>query len=264
MNLRRPFEPESAQWSFRIAASDYVVFLLLGTLLRSLTERAPNISVRFLALEPSAGERLAAGELDFAVLPEELEPSLPSVPLFEDSWVCAVWSGHRTRARSVHARRVSRAPALELPPRRSGSWLHRRELSRRQLGFERKIVASTESFATAPFLLRETPFVTLVPRRLGERLQTGCRNPARRAAARHAAAAREADLEPALHGERRRTRGFARGSSRSRRRSERSAPGARAAQVSAPADTRYSADSISQRGAARRTIATISSGSEAS
>jgi len=40
-----------------------------------------------------------------------------------------------------------------------------------QLGFELKIVASTESFATAPFLLRETPFVTLVPRRLGERLQ---------------------------------------------------------------------------------------------
>ena len=47
-----------------------------------------------MALEPSASERLAAGELDFAVLPAELEPNLPSVPLFEDSWVCAVWSGH--------------------------------------------------------------------------------------------------------------------------------------------------------------------------
>jgi DNA-binding transcriptional LysR family regulator len=40
-----------------------------------------------------------------------------------------------------------------------------------QLGFELKIVASTESFATAPFLLRDTPFATLVPRRLGERLR---------------------------------------------------------------------------------------------
>ena len=40
-----------------------------------------------------------------------------------------------------------------------------------QAGYERRIVASTESFATAPFLLRGTSLVTLVPRRLGERLQ---------------------------------------------------------------------------------------------
>ncbi len=40
-----------------------------------------------------------------------------------------------------------------------------------EIGCEREIVASTESFATAPFLLRETPLVTLVPRRLGERLR---------------------------------------------------------------------------------------------
>src|SRR5688572_30611585 len=63
LNLRRPFEPESALWRFRVAASDYVVFLLLGTLLRSLADRGPNISVRFFSLEPAAGERLSAGEL---------------------------------------------------------------------------------------------------------------------------------------------------------------------------------------------------------
>jgi DNA-binding transcriptional LysR family regulator len=40
-----------------------------------------------------------------------------------------------------------------------------------EIGIERRVVASTASFATAPFLLRETPLVTLVPRRLGERLQ---------------------------------------------------------------------------------------------
>jgi LysR family transcriptional regulator, nod-box dependent transcriptional activator len=170
LNLRRPFEPESAQWSFRIAASDYVVFLLLGTLLRSLTERAPDVSVRFLALEPSAGERLQAGELDFAVLPAEVEPSLPSLPLFEDSWVCAVWAGH------AHARDHFTLDEFLAIPHLSfrlagpdhGSIA---ESYLAGLGFELKIIASTESFATAPFSLRETPFATLVPRRLGERLQ---------------------------------------------------------------------------------------------
>jgi DNA-binding transcriptional LysR family regulator len=170
LNLRRPFEPESARWSFRVAASDYVVFLLLGVLLKSLAERAPHISVRFMALEPSVGERLAAGELDFAVLPAELEPNLPSAPLFEDTWVCAVWSGHPHTAAQFTLDEFLAVPHLSfrLAGPDHGSIA---ESYLAGLGFELKIVASTESFATAPFLLRDTPFATLVPRRLGERLQ---------------------------------------------------------------------------------------------
>jgi DNA-binding transcriptional LysR family regulator len=170
LNLRRPFEPESARWSFRIAASDYVVFLLLGPLLKGLTERAPHISTRFMALEPGAGERLAAGDLDFAVLPEEIEPSLPFVQLFEDSWVCAVWSGHPHAGNQFTLEEFLATPHLSFrlagPDHGSIAESHLA-----QLGFELKIVASTESFATAPFLLRDTAFATLVPRRLGERLQ---------------------------------------------------------------------------------------------
>jgi DNA-binding transcriptional LysR family regulator len=170
LNLRRPFEPASARWSFRVAASDYVVFLLLGNLLRSLADRAPNISTRFLALEPSVGEQLAAGELDFAVLPAELEPSLPSLPLFEDTWVCAVWSGHTHTRNQFTLDEFLATPHLSFrlsgPDRGSIA-----ESYLAGLGFELKIVASTDSFATAPFSLRETPFATLVPRRMGERLQ---------------------------------------------------------------------------------------------
>jgi DNA-binding transcriptional LysR family regulator len=170
LNLRQPFEPESVQLRFRVAASDYVVFLLLGTLLRLLTTIAPQISVRFLALEPSAGERLAAGELDFVVLPAELEPSWPSLPLFEDSWVCAVWSQHPYAGDQFTLEEFLAIPHLSfrLAGPDHGSVA---ESYLAQLGFELKIVASIESFAMAPFLLRETPFTTLVPRRLGERLQ---------------------------------------------------------------------------------------------
>jgi DNA-binding transcriptional LysR family regulator len=40
------------------------------------------------------------------------------------------------------------------------------------LGYHSKIVASTETFATAPLLLRGTRLATIVPKRLGERLQS--------------------------------------------------------------------------------------------
>ena len=170
LNFRRPFAPESTHWEFRISASDYVVFLLLGALLKTLTEQAPNIAVRLSALESPPGERLASGEVDFVVLPAELEPALPAVQLFEDSWICAVWSGHS------HSRdRFTLDEYLALPhlsfrfARPDHGSIAENHLA--GMGIERRVVASTESFATAPFLLRDTPLVTLVPRRLGERLE---------------------------------------------------------------------------------------------
>ena len=170
LNLERPFDPATAGWAFRIAASDYVIFLTLGPLLQTFTACAPNMSVRFFALEPAAADRLANGEIDFAVLPMEVEPSLPSVPLFEDSWVCAVWSGHPHTAPKFSLDEFLALPHLSfrLPGPDHGS-LAENYLA--QAGYERRVMASTESFATAPFLLRETSLVSLIPRRLGERLQ---------------------------------------------------------------------------------------------
>jgi DNA-binding transcriptional LysR family regulator len=170
LNLHQTFTPETTRWSFGIAASDYVVFLLLGPLLKTLSAAAPHVSVRFSQLEPSALERLAAGDLDFVVLPSELEPNLPSVPLFEDSWVCAIWSGHSHTKERFTLEEYLALPHLSfrLAGPDHGSIA---ETYLTEAGGERRIVASTESFATAPFLLRETPLVALVPRRLGERLR---------------------------------------------------------------------------------------------
>lgn len=170
LNVRQPFTPATARWSFRIAASDYVVFLLLGPLLKKLTVLAPDISVRFFALEPASAERLAAGDVDFAVMPEEYEPDAPSVPLFEDSWVCAVWAKHPHAGDRFTVDEFLALPHLSfrLAGQDNGSIA---ESFLAASGFERRIVASTESFATAPFLLRDTLLVTLVPRRLGEHLR---------------------------------------------------------------------------------------------
>jgi LysR family transcriptional regulator, nod-box dependent transcriptional activator len=170
LNLRRPFAAESASWSFRISASDYVVFLILGPLLKTVAAHAPNISLRFISLEAPAGDRLAAGEIDFAVLPAEIETHLPSLPLFEDSWVCAVWSGHPHAGERFTLDEFLSWPHLSF---RLGGPDHGSvaETYLDRVGGERRIVASTESLAMAPFLLRGTPLVTLVPRRVGERLR---------------------------------------------------------------------------------------------
>ena len=84
LNAKVPFTPETESRCFRIAASDYVVLLTLRQFSQSLTEAAPNVSLRFCSLDQSVPDQLAAGDIDFAVLPAEFDLHLPSVPLFDD------------------------------------------------------------------------------------------------------------------------------------------------------------------------------------
>jgi len=170
LSTQRMFSPQTEARTFVIAASDYVVLLLLGPLVKRLTTIAPNIGVRFVALEASVADRLAMGEIDFSIVPTELEPAFPSVPLFEDSWICAVWSGHPTVGDRLTTEEFLALPHLTFnisdPEHTSLADEH---LAR--IGYQRKIVASTDSFATALFLLRETSLVAMVQRRLGTRLE---------------------------------------------------------------------------------------------
>jgi DNA-binding transcriptional LysR family regulator len=168
LNTKRPFAPENEQISFRIGGSDYVA-LLMGPLITRLLELAPGISVRFVALAPTTPDKVAAGELDFAIIPFEPDQDLPSLSLFEDSWTCAVWSKHPTVGDSLTLDEFLALPHLAFSF--YGEQFTLAEDYLHELGYHSKIVASTETFATAPFLLRGTPLATILPKRLGERLQ---------------------------------------------------------------------------------------------
>lgn len=170
LNATQSFAPESESHTFRIAASDYAVLLLFTPLMQRLEVLAPNLSVRFVKLDQAMGERAAAGEIDFCILPAEIDTGPSSCALFEDSWVCAVWSGHPSLGATLSLDEFLHLPHLAFgfsnPEHESiaDDYLARS-------GYERRIVASTESFAAAPFLLAGTRFVVTVPRRLGERLR---------------------------------------------------------------------------------------------
>jgi DNA-binding transcriptional LysR family regulator len=170
LDTTRPFEPATDARAFRISVSDYAALLLFGPLMRKLTDFAPNMSAHFLRLGLSVGERLARGEIDFAVLPDEVEPSLPSLPLFGDTWVCAAWARHPTLGETMTVDEFQKHPHLTLnitDPVHSS--LADDYVSRQ--GNERKIVASTGSFTAAPFMISGTPLLLMVPRKLGERMQ---------------------------------------------------------------------------------------------
>ena len=166
----RPFDAASASGAFRIGATDYSALLLCGPIMQKLVELAPNMAVNFLRLDLTPGGRLAAGEIDFAVLPADIEPGLPSMPLFDDTWVCAAWAQHPTLAEELSIEEFLRHPHLSFNISDPGHVSVADEFLART-GHARRIVASTESFTVAPFLLRGTPLLTILPRRLGERMR---------------------------------------------------------------------------------------------
>src|SRR5690606_26901178 len=124
----------------------------------------------FVRLDVDAGERIAAGEIDFGILPAELELPLPSVPLFEDTWVCATWAGHPSVGDRLTLEEYLEHPHLSFnvsdPGHRS---MPEEYLSRH--GHIHRITASTASFTAAPFLLSGTRLLAMLPKRLGERLR---------------------------------------------------------------------------------------------
>lgn len=165
----RPFTPETERHTFRIGASDYTVLLLFGPLISRLTMSAPNIALHFVRLDLSTGGRIAAGEIDFGIWPTEFEPGLPAVPLFQDTWVCAAWSGHPSIGDRLTMEDFLQQPHMAFNISDPGHASLADEYLARH-GHERRIVASTESFTAAPFLLSGTSLLTMVPRRLGERM----------------------------------------------------------------------------------------------
>lgn len=85
LDTTQPFDPASDTRAFRISASDCAVLLLFGPILQRLAKLAPKMSAHFLRLGLAVGEHIASGEIDFAVLPAEVEPSLPSLPISDCS-----------------------------------------------------------------------------------------------------------------------------------------------------------------------------------
>lgn len=167
------FDPATDSQSFRIAATDYTVLLLFGPLLRTLARSAPRMSVHSVRLDLSTSERLYDAEIDFGILPVQFETSLPSIPLFEDDWVCAASGEHPMRGDHLTLDEFLAHPHITFNISDPGH-MSLADGHMAKKGYKRRIVASTESFTTVPFLLKGT-MLTVVPRRLGEAMREAAR-----------------------------------------------------------------------------------------
>lgn len=167
LNTHLAFEPASEHRVFTIATSDYLSFLILTPLITRLEKCAPGVTLRIIQIDADRLDQLAEDAIDFVIMPSEVSANFPSKVLFEDRWVCAVWA-HNPEVGVI----LTQKQYLELPHLVSGQQnFGVADAHINQAGIKRNIVASVQSFLLAPFIISGTRMVTLLHRRLGERVK---------------------------------------------------------------------------------------------
>ena len=95
LESRSGFDPATSTRHLKIAASDYVIAILMADALRRVRCEAPHISFDLRPLGPRADEALDNAELDFLIAPASAEfEAHASEVLFEDTFTCVAWSGN--------------------------------------------------------------------------------------------------------------------------------------------------------------------------
>src|SRR5471032_860466 len=97
LEFTQAFDPARATVRFTLALSDHPAFVMLPALLKRLARQAPGVTLRIKAYSAreDALALLDAGEADAAVgVPGGSTPRIPTLPLFEERFVCVARKGH--------------------------------------------------------------------------------------------------------------------------------------------------------------------------
>jgi DNA-binding transcriptional LysR family regulator len=167
---RDRFEPENSDRVFKIAMGDMAEALYLPDVLRQVQDSAPRIGLRsFVISRKDIPLELASNGIDLAIHPPLIsDPSLESMPLADDSYVCVMREGHPEASKRLTLERYLEMSHLHLSSRRRGSG--HVDLALRGLGVRRHIAMRAQHYLVAPLIVDNTDLVLSIPAVLAKRL----------------------------------------------------------------------------------------------
>jgi DNA-binding transcriptional LysR family regulator len=168
------FDPATAKETFKVAATDYGVIILLPELLRVLERVAPSIRVDLSSPEDEVFSKLEKSKLDLAFGGTEaaLAP-LHSEVLLQDEMVCLMRKSHPLGKRELTLKRYLdyKHIIISLTGGRQGVV----EQSLDRLGNRRNVSLSVPYFGGVAAIVESTDLIATVPKRLAKRLSAPSR-----------------------------------------------------------------------------------------
>ena len=172
--IRTPeeFDPATSQRRFVVAATDYMDFLVVPSLIERIARQAPGIDIHIKRTEvPFPDQELETGDLDVVLGFEAiLKPAgyLQCDKLFEDRMACLISADHPPAGGgqlSLEDYVAMKHMLISRTGTRVGvidEWLAER-------GLERRIALIVPHFLPAPFIVAKTDMLLSLPLRIAER-----------------------------------------------------------------------------------------------
>ena len=166
----RSFDPGRDARTFTVAATDYVVLVLMPALIARLQRTAPGVSLRIVPTGSDTPVRLERGELDLSISSSFFSGTfaLPSRTLFRDRFVAVTWSGAEPEGRALTEQTVRERPYLRV---RVGEILPMVERRLAETGLTLRPAVTVDSFTIAAHLITGTGMLAFLQRRAARCLQ---------------------------------------------------------------------------------------------
>ncbi|EYF05059.1 LysR family transcriptional regulator [Chondromyces apiculatus] len=164
------FEPERAERTFTLVASDYASMILLPPLVRHLAQSAPGIAISVRAGLQNWAVPLEEGRVDLVIgiFDSEL-PSAYRQQILQERFVCVVRADHPEVGDELTLEQFVRLPHALISPRgiSIGGYVDD-ELAR--LNLRRRVVITVPHFLVAPHVVAGTDVILTVAERIALQL----------------------------------------------------------------------------------------------
>jgi DNA-binding transcriptional LysR family regulator len=163
-----PFDPATAERSFRICMTDASHITLLPPLLAHVRALAPRVKLVAARIDERTAPALQSGEADLALgYTPWLEAGFYQQALFAQDWVCLANARH-PRIRKTLTRRVYAAVGHVGITGGTGGELLANALKRARI--ERKVMLELPGFLGLGAIVASTDLIATLPRQIGEAL----------------------------------------------------------------------------------------------
>jgi len=161
------FDARTVQRNFNVGTSDYGQAVWLPRLLARLAREAPGVAVSVNGA-PNLAELLESADIDLAVGPGVFAPTLSSVTLFSDDFVCMLKRrGALSRGKLSLARYLAAEHVVVAPTGTPGSLV---DTVLSQRGLSRRVAVRVPNFLAAPIVVAGSDYVNTGPARLARLL----------------------------------------------------------------------------------------------
>jgi DNA-binding transcriptional LysR family regulator len=151
LDFTQDFDPARSTVRFTLGLSDHPAFVMLPQLLKRLARQAPGVTlkVRSFTAREDAISLLDAGEADAAIgVPGGITPRIPTMPLFEERFVCVARKNHPLANKKMTLERFLSCQHLLVSP--EGDGVGHVDMKLAQLGSKREIAVTLPQMYAAP------------------------------------------------------------------------------------------------------------------